>query len=74
MIICTNDIEAADGVKERPAIAICYSINSQFNKYKLNYANVNRAGTYEHWKCEKCDDLFLALKELKRHKQEYHAY
>jgi hypothetical protein len=27
-----------------------------------------------HWKCEKCDNLFLALKELRRHKQEYHAY
>jgi hypothetical protein len=45
-----------------------------FNKYKLNYANVKRAGIYEHWKCEKCDNLFLALKELRRHKQEYHAY
>jgi hypothetical protein len=37
------------------------------------------AGTYEqpsinHWKCEKCDSLFMALKELRRHKKEYHAY
>jgi hypothetical protein len=37
------------------------------------------AGRYEqpsinHWKCEKCDSLFMALKELRRHKQEYHAY
>jgi hypothetical protein len=45
-----------------------------FNKYKLNYDNVNRTGTYKHWKCEKCDNLFLALKELKRHKQQYHSY
>jgi len=29
-----------------------------FNKYKLNYTHVNRAGMYEHWKCEKCDNLF----------------
>ena len=34
-----------------------------FNKYKLNYAYVNRAGMYEHWKCEKCDSLFMALKD-----------
>jgi hypothetical protein len=37
------------------------------------------AGTYEqpnthHWKCEKCDNLFWTSKELRRHKQEYHAY
>jgi hypothetical protein len=30
--------------------------------------------TYEHWKCEKCDNLFWVSKELRRHKQEYHAY
>ena len=45
-----------------------------FNKYKLNYAYVNRAGMYEHWKCEKCDNLFGTSKELRQHKQEYHAY
>jgi hypothetical protein len=37
------------------------------------------AGTYEqpnthHWKCEKCDNLFWTSKELRRYKQEYHAY
>jgi hypothetical protein len=37
------------------------------------------ASTYEqpnthHWKCEKCDNLFWTSKELRRHKQEYHAY
>jgi uncharacterized C2H2 Zn-finger protein len=41
-----------------------------FNKYKLNY----RAGMYEHWKCEKCDNLFWTSKELRQHKQKYHAY
>jgi hypothetical protein len=30
MIICTNDIDATDDFNERPVIAICYSINSQF--------------------------------------------
>ena len=59
-----------------------------FNKYKLNYTYINynnktgfykntkeaSAGTCEHWKCEKCDNLFWASKELRRHKQEYHAY
>jgi hypothetical protein len=45
-----------------------------FNKYKLNYAYVNRAGIYEHWKCEKCDNLFGTSKELRRHKQvPYHG-
>ena len=37
------------------------------------------AGRYEqpsinHWKCEKCDNLFWTSKELRQHKQEYHAY
>jgi hypothetical protein len=45
-----------------------------FNKYKLNYAYVNRADMYGHWKCEKCDNLFGTSKELRQHKQEYHAY
>jgi hypothetical protein len=29
-IICTKDIDAAGGVNERPVIAFCYGINSQF--------------------------------------------
>ena len=33
-----------------------------FNKYKLNYANVNRAGTYEHWKCE---NVIICLDSLR---------
>jgi hypothetical protein len=53
-----------------------------FNKYKLNYTKNTRetsANTYvesniHHWKCEKCDNLFWTSKELRQHKQEYHAY
>jgi hypothetical protein len=26
------------------------------------------------WKCEKCDNVFVTLKELRQHKEEYHAY
>jgi hypothetical protein len=26
------------------------------------------------WKCEKCDRLFVTLKELRQHKEEYHSY
>jgi hypothetical protein len=60
----------------------------KINYARVNYNNKTgffkntretSAGTYDqqsihHWKCEKCDNLFLALKELRRHKQEYHAY
>ena len=36
------------------------------------------AGTYEqpnihHWKCEKCDNIFVTLKELIQYKEEYHT-
>ncbi|MFL6315640.1 MAG: hypothetical protein ACJ71K_19685 [Nitrososphaeraceae archaeon] len=28
----------------------------------------------KHWKCEKCANLFSRFRQLKQHKEEYHAY
>jgi hypothetical protein len=61
-----------------------YKLNYTYVNYNNKtgfYKNTREtyAGAYEqpnihHWKCEKCDNLFWTSKELRQHKQEYHAY
>ena len=53
-----------------------YDNKTGFYKSRSAIANNNQeqpASTHP-WKCEKCDSLFVALKELRQHKEEYHSY
>ena len=52
-----------------------YDNKTGFYKSRSAIANNQEQPASTHpWKCEKCDSLFVALKELRQHKEEYHSY
>ena len=52
-----------------------YDNKTGFYKSKPEIANNQEQPASTHpWKCEKCDRLFVTLKELRQHKEEYHSY
>jgi hypothetical protein len=67
--------------------AVSHNTRKGSRKYKLNYPHLlnydNKTGFYKsyeqqtntnHWKCEKCDNVFMTLRDLKQHKEEHHSY
>jgi hypothetical protein len=68
-----------EGSKKYKLNYIYLNYNDKTGFYK-NRIRSSTSGRHEqqqnvnHWKCEKCNNLFARFKQLKQHKEEYHAY
>ena len=51
-----------------------YNSRTGFYKNRIEICTDDQPINTNHWKCEKCDNLFMRLRELKQHKEEHHAY
>jgi hypothetical protein len=48
-------------------------MNPSFSK-KEEHQKKQQQQSMKHWKCEKCSNLFSSFRQLKQHKEKYHAY
>jgi uncharacterized Zn-finger protein len=52
----------------------CYKNKTRFSFLESHEKQKQGKENTKHWKCEKCNNLFSRFKQLKRHKEEHHAY
>jgi hypothetical protein len=45
-----------------------------FSESRENQNQKQENENVKHWKCEKCNKLFSRFRQIKQHKEEYHAY